>query len=144
MLSDRIQITPSVSIPRRELSFVASRSAGPGGQNVNKVSSRVSLTFDVGGSESLSSAQQRRIQQRLATRMTRAGVLRLSCQVHRSQAANRRTVVERFAALLAGALARPRRRVPTRVTPAQKRRRVEAKRRQAQRQRDRRDVPVDD
>lgn len=144
LLSDPIQITSSVLIPRREISFVVSRSAGPGGQNVNKVSSRVSLIFDVGGSASLSPGQQQRIRQRLATRMTRAGVLRVSCQVHRSQAANRRAVVERFAALLARALARPRRRVSTRVSLAQKRRRLETKRRQAQRKRDRRDVPADD
>ena len=144
MLPERIDINEGLSIPRREISFVASRSGGPGGQNVNKVSSRVSLIFDVNASPSLSPEQKRCIRRRLATRVTRAGILRVSCQVHRSQAANRRTAVERFAALLAAALTRRRRRVPSAVPGGEKRRRLESKRRRARLKRDRRSVSGDE
>ena len=68
-------VIPGLEIPEGELEFVASRSGGPGGQNVNKVSSRVTLRFDVGHSGSLNEEQRTRIQRRLATRINKDGVL---------------------------------------------------------------------
>ncbi|MFQ5738490.1 MAG: alternative ribosome rescue aminoacyl-tRNA hydrolase ArfB [Acidobacteriota bacterium] len=103
-----IQVTPEVSISESELKFTASRSSGPGGQNVNKVSSRVSLTFDLKASPSLSDDQKKRILRCLSSRINKEGVLRIASQEHRTQAANRRAVVERFVQLLAHCL-RPRR-----------------------------------
>jgi ribosome-associated protein len=127
-----IEINPQLSIPEDELTFTASRAGGPGGQHVNKVSTRMTLRFDVAGSEWLSAAQKRRIAQRLATRMTREGVLRVVCGKHRSQAANRAEAVERFSELLSDALKPRKRRRVTRVPQAERRRRLEQKRRRAQ------------
>lgn len=124
-----IEINDHVSIPRAELEFSVSRSAGPGGQHVNKVSSRVSLHFDLEASVSLSDAQKERIRQRLSTRITRAGVFQLHCQAHRSQAQNRELAVERFAELLREALHRDKPRRKTRVSKTAKQRRMEDKRR---------------
>jgi ribosome-associated protein len=126
-----IEINADVSIPRTELEFSVSRSAGPGGQHVNKVSSRVTLHFDLERSESLTDSEKRRIAERLPTRITRAGVFQLHCQKHRSQSMNRELAVERFAELLRDALKRKKRRRKTRVSKAAKQRRVEDKRRRS-------------
>ena len=120
----------SLEIPETEVSFATSRSSGPGGQNVNKVESRVTLLFDLAASPSLSDEQRRRVASRLATRINKAGVLRVVAQQHRTQAANREAALARFADLLAGAL-RPR--PPRRQTrpPAAAARRLAAKRRKS-------------
>jgi ribosome-associated protein len=127
-----IEITEQLSIPEQELTFAASRSSGPGGQHVNKVSSRVTLQFNVATSPSLSEAQKQRIMSRLATRTTKDGVLRVVAQAHRSQAANRRTAVERFASLLRDALVETPPRRQTRVPPSTRQRRLADKRRRGQ------------
>jgi ribosome-associated protein len=80
-----IVVNADLAIPEHELAFSASRSSGPGGQNVNKVSSRVTLTFDVENSPSLSDSQRRRIRSRLQTRINKDGVLRVISQISRSQ-----------------------------------------------------------
>ena len=123
-----IYINDRVSIPEDELVFTASRSGGPGGQHVNKVSSRVTLRFDLDASPSLTESQKHRVRRRLATRVSRDGVLRVVCRRHRSQLANRREATERFAELLRGALQRLRRRRKTTVPAATKRRRLADKR----------------
>jgi ribosome-associated protein len=122
-----IEITPELAIPEGELTFTASRSGGPGGQNVNKVATKVTLLFDVSGSQNLSSAQRVRIRERLATRIGRDGVLRVVSQRHRTQAANRAAALERFVELLRVALAEEPPRVPTRPTRGAKERRVASK-----------------
>jgi ribosome-associated protein len=123
-----VRINDRTSIPEDELVFSASRSGGPGGQHVNKVSSRVTLRFDLDGSPSLNESEKRRVRHRLATRISRDGVLRVVCRRHRSQLANRREAIERFAELLRAALRRPRRRRKTKVPAEAKRRRLEVKR----------------
>ena len=123
-----IQITDDVVIPESELGFAASRSGGPGGQNVNKVSSKVTLSFDVGGSASLSEEQKARIASMLATRINKEGVLQIVSQRTRSQELNRADVVERFAELLRRALTPQRKRIKTRASAAAKQRRMDAKR----------------
>jgi ribosome-associated protein len=122
------RINDDLTIDDAELRFEFARSSGPGGQNVNKVETKVRLLFDVGASRSLSPAQRERIAERLGTRVGRDGVLRVASQRHRSREANRRAAVERFASLLAAALTEDEPRVPTRVPRAVKRRRLEAKR----------------
>ncbi len=129
-----LSITPELAIPEPELRFVYSRSSGPGGQNVNKVETRVTLLFDL-ASPSLGPGQRQRLAEALATRVNRAGVLRVVCQRHRTQAANQREAVERFVELLRQALAEPEERVATRPPARVRRRRLEDKRRQAWRKR---------
>jgi ribosome-associated protein len=124
-----VEINPSLSLPDGELELRTSRSAGPGGQNVNKLETRVTVRFDVAGSPSLTDDQRRRIQERLGTRISKAGVLQVSSQRHRTQAANREAAVARLAGLLAAALEPEAERKPTRMPKAARRRRLEEKRR---------------
>jgi ribosome-associated protein len=133
-----IEITPTLAIPAEELAFTASRSGGPGGQNVNKVSTRVTLLFDVDASPSLSAEQKTVVRERLATRMSNAGVLHVTSQRHRSQARNREAALERFVELLRWALAEPEQRRPTRPPRAVRERRIAAKKRRGETKRRRR------
>jgi len=130
-VAERLRITPEVAIPLSELEFRASRASGPGGQGVNTTDSRVELRFDLAGSPSLPPDAKARALRRLATRVDASGTLRVVAQAQRSQLANRRAATERFAELLAGALATPKTRRPTRRTRAAELRRLEAKRRRA-------------
>ena len=126
-----IRINSRLEIPESELSFSASRSAGPGGQSVNKVNSRVTLHFDVGNSPTLTEAQRSRLQSRLSTRINRDGVLKMHSQVHRSQAANRTELTLRFATVLARALTRQLPRKKTRKPRSAERNRLNQKTRRA-------------
>jgi ribosome-associated protein len=132
-----IPINDELAIPDEEVSFATSRSGGPGGQNVNKLETRVTVRFDVGVSPSLSEEQRQRLRERLATRITRAGVFHVTSQKHRTQAENKEAAVARFAELMAEALREEAPRKPTRVPKAARRRRLDEKRRQSQRKRDR-------
>ena len=122
-----IRIMPDLSIAESELHFAASRSGGPGGQNVNKVSSRVTLSFDVRASTTLSDEHKHRISARLAGRMNKEGVLQIVSQRTRSQELNRADVVERFSELLRRALTPQRPRIKTRTPAAAHERRIEKK-----------------
>lgn len=126
-----VTITASVEIPERELAFTFARSAKPGGQNVNKVNTRATLSFDVRRSAALTDAQKERISAALAGRMTADGVLQIVVQEHRTQSANRRAAIERFASLLAGALRTPKKRRPTRPGRGAVERRLRAKSRKS-------------
>ena len=140
-----IEITKNILIGAEELTFRASRGSGPGGQNVNKLNTRMTLLFDVAGSPSLSAEQKRRIRSKLSTRIDKAGVLRVVAQKHRTQEANRRATVERFAELLREALHRVPVRKKTKVPAAVRERRLEEKKRRSllKRQRSQRDWPLD-
>ncbi|HSL81594.1 MAG TPA: alternative ribosome rescue aminoacyl-tRNA hydrolase ArfB [Thermoanaerobaculia bacterium] len=124
-----IEIAPTLTIPDSELEWKTSRSAGPGGQNVNKLETRVTVRFDVAGSPSLGEEERALIRGRLGSRITKAGVLQVSSQKHRTQAANREAAAARLAELLAGALETEAERKPTKVPKAARRRRLEEKRR---------------
>ncbi len=132
-----LDVAPGVRIPLEELEWTASRGGGPGGQHVNKVSTRVAVTLDVLGSLSLPAAAKAHIQQRLGHRLTRDGRLRITCGVHRSQSANRREALDRLATLLSDALRPRRKRVASRVPGAERERRLAAKRARARTKRDR-------
>jgi ribosome-associated protein len=132
-----IPVTEDLSIPDEEVAFVTSRSGGPGGQNVNKLETRVTLRFDLVRSSSLSEEQKVRLRQRLATRITKDGILHVTAQRHRTQAANREAAIERFAELVREGLREETPRKKTRPSRAAKARRVEAKRRHSQRKRER-------
>jgi len=122
-----LEISRSVQIHPSELRMQLSRSTGPGGQNVNKLETRVTLLFDVEGSSSLTETQRQRIRAALRTRITKAGILRITSQRHRTQAANRQAATERFVALLREALTPIKTRRPTKPTRASKTRRLESK-----------------
>ncbi len=124
-----VEINSQLEIPDAELELRTSRSSGPGGQNVNKLETRVTVRFDVAGSPSLDDEQRERIREALATRITKAGVLQVTSQRHRTQAANRDAAVARLAEIVAEALEPERERRPTRVPRAARRRRLEGKRR---------------
>ena len=127
-----VRINDEVAIDDGELRFEFSRSSGPGGQNVNKVETKVRLLFDVRNSSSLTDDQRGRIEERLSSRITKDHVLHVTSQRHRSREANRRTAVERFAELLAEALVEEEPRLPTKVSTAQRRRRLQSKRHRSQ------------
>ncbi len=122
-----VQINHSLSIPDDEIHFTAARSSGPGGQHVNKVNTRVTLLFNLEKTDSLSEEEKRRVGSRLSTRVSRAGILRVVCQRHRSQHLNRQEAQERFVRLLSEALAQATPRIPTVATRAAAERRLRAK-----------------
>ncbi len=123
-----VRISDDIDIEDSEIRFEFTRSSGPGGQNVNKVETKVRLLFDLERS-SLTAGQQRRIAERLGSRISKDGILRVSSQRHRTREANRAAALERFVELVAGALEEDVPRVPTKVPRAQKKRRLENKRR---------------
>jgi ribosome-associated protein len=115
------------TILEEELTFTASRSGGPGGQHVNKVSTRITLSWDLVASPSVTPEQKDLLNRRQARRINDQGVLRLSVRESSSQAANRRIAEERFVAILADAQ-RPRRpRRPTRPTAGSREQRLSEK-----------------
>jgi ribosome-associated protein len=126
-----VEVLPGLEIPQEELRFAFSRSPGPGGQHANTSDTRVELRFDVRASTALSDEQKTLVLERLANRITREGVLLLTCNEHRSQARNREVVVARFVMLLAEALRVERPRKRTRPARSVNLRRLETKRHQA-------------
>lgn len=137
-----IIINDYIHIPEEELVFTASHSSGPGGQNVNKVSSRVTLWFDVVNSPSLSMEQKNLVLLRLAGRISKAGILRVISQQTRSQADNRELATERFVDLLRESLKEVPARKKTRVSKAARRRRLEEKRQRSTLKKDRSRRPL--
>jgi ribosome-associated protein len=131
-----IQVDDRLAIPEDELAFTTSRSGGPGGQNVNKLETRVTVRFDL-ASPSLDDEQRARLRARLASRISRAGVLQVTSQRHRTQAANREAAMARLVELLREALAAREPRRPTRPGRAARARRLQDKRRRSRRKRDR-------
>jgi ribosome-associated protein len=137
-----VRIRQGLVIPEAELDVSFARSGGPGGQSVNTSSTKVELRFDVAGSPSLSESQRARIAEELGSRMTKDGVLVLHASEHKSQTRNREAVVGRFANLLGEALRPRRQRRATRPSRGQKRRRLENKRKQAEKKALRRNPPI--
>jgi ribosome-associated protein len=114
-----------------ELVFKVSRSGGPGGQNVNKVNTRVTVFLDVANTVSFSDIQKKRILTKLATRANKDGVIRVVSQRYRTQKANRKAAVERLQQLLRGAVETKAVRKKTKVPGWAKQRRLEEKKRRS-------------
>jgi ribosome-associated protein len=121
-------------VPAQLLRAVTSRSGGPGGQNVNKVESRVTIEADV-DTLPLSEEQRARVRQHLAGRISKAGTLRVTSQAERSQVANRERALTRIEELLRDALEERTPRKATRVSKSQKVKRLDEKKRHSERKR---------
>ena len=126
-----IEVKAGIVISETDLVFRFSRSSGPGGQNVNKVNTRVTLFFDVANSTSFSDTQKKRILKRLSTRANKNGVIRVASQRHRTQNANRQAAVERLQELLREALKTKAIRKKTKVPERVRRKRLEEKKRRS-------------
>jgi len=122
-----IEITTGVSVSEHELTFTYDRSPGPGGQNTDKVNTRVTLVFDVKKSMSLTSQQKTRVRKSLSSRINTDGILRVSSSKERTQLANRRTAVNRFVELMASAFLQPKPRKKTQATTTSIEKRLDKK-----------------
>jgi ribosome-associated protein len=123
-----IEITPSLSIEESELSFDYIRSAGPGGQNVNKVSTAVQMRFDLEGSSSLPEDVKSRLHSLARNRITEEGVLIIEAHRFRTQEQNRADALARLVALIQQASEPPKPRKKTRPSAAARAKRVDEKR----------------
>ena len=139
-----LAVTPAVVIPDTDLSFAFVRASGPGGQNVNKVSSAVQLRFDMRGTSALSDAVKSRLRALAGRRVTDDGAILIIARNQRSQDHNRREALERLADLIQRALVVPKTRKATKPTRASRERRLESKGRQQQAKQRRSKVRWDD
>jgi ribosome-associated protein len=130
-----IEITSSVSINQDEIQIDFIRASGPGGQNVNKVSSAAQLRFDIQNSPSLEPDVKERLIRLAGSRVTEAGILLIDAKRYRTQEQNRFDAIQRLVALVQKALEKPKLRHKTRPTLASKQRRLQSKRQHSEKKR---------
>jgi ribosome-associated protein len=126
-----IPVTAKISIDEREIDEQFVRASGPGGQNVNKLSTAVQLRFDVRHSPSLPPEVRTRLERLAGARLTRDGVLVIIAQRHRTQGRNREDALERLLELIRQAAVVPIKRRPTKPTKGSRERRIEGKKRRS-------------
>ncbi len=128
-MDSKLVITSRLSIPMSEIQFRTSRSGGPGGQNVNKLETRVELLFDITHSPSLSEGQRERLFSSLKSNVDAHGVLSVVSQKSRSQWKNKQDAIEKFVRLIQLALRIQKKRVKTSPTLVSKEKRIQEKKR---------------
>ncbi|HSK01456.1 MAG TPA: alternative ribosome rescue aminoacyl-tRNA hydrolase ArfB [Kofleriaceae bacterium] len=133
-----LYVTPRLTIPAGELELSFARSGGPGGQNVNKVSSKVDLRWNPSTSAALGEADRAWVLQKLRSRLTSDGTLIVTSTATRDQIANRADAMSKLALIVAAALDRPKPRKATKPSKGAKRRRLADKRRHAEKKANRR------
>ena len=116
----------------KELNFKAIRSSGAGGQHVNKVSSKVELTFDLSNSNALSDREKELLIEKLSSRLTKENILILFCDESRSQHKNKDLIIKKFLELLSQNLVRPKKRRPTKPSKSAIQKRIDSKQRNAE------------
>lgn len=135
-----VRINRNTIIPDNELNFRFSSSSKPGGQNVNRVNTRVAVLFDLDNSSGLSERQKQRVYKKLGKRINKEGILQVSSQRHRSQSANREDAVNRLATMIRNALKRKPRRKKTRPPRSADEKRIKNKKRRGRLKRLRKNV----
>jgi ribosome-associated protein len=143
-MSEAISVNGGVRVPAHAVTVRAVRASGPGGQNVNKVATKVELRVDVEAIEGLSDAARARLRALAGRRLDAEGRLRVTSQASRNQARNVEDAREKVRRLVVTALVRPRARVATRAPAAAEERRLDVKRRRAALKRWRSRPPADD
>ena len=137
-MTDTLQITDAIAVPRSELVYRASRSGGAGGQHVNTSSTRIELLWDFQRSNALGELEKERVRRKLAARIDADGMVRVVAGNRRSQLQNRAAAEERLAKLVRDAMHVPRRRRATAPTKASKEKRLESKKLQSKKKENRR------
>ena len=138
-----VAVNDSLSIPRGELDVRVSRSSGTGGQHVNKTSSRVEIFWNIRASSALTNEQRARLLDKLSSRVTTEGSIRVVASDLRSQSRNRDLAEQRLAELVRRALVVPRKRRPTKPSRAAKEARLESKKKHSNKKRERRGPSFD-
>ena len=139
-----IEITGDIHIPENEIKEDFIRSSGPGGQNVNKVSTAVQLRFDVKNSVSIPDGIRRRLIRLAGSRMTKDGILVIKAERHRTREQNRRDAINRLADLIIAASKVPKYRVKTKPTAVSRLKRLDTKQRRGRLKKQRGRVSVSD
>ncbi len=135
-----LQISDTIVVDDNDIQLEFIRASGPGGQNVNKVSSAVQLRFNAAGCAALNEAIRERLKKMAGRRMTAEGILIIKAQRHRSQEQNRQDAIDRLVTMIRKAIAAPRIRRPTKPSKSSKQRRLAIKRRRGELKRQRRAV----
>ncbi len=138
-----IRLTDTLIVPEKDIVFKFSRSAGPGGQNVNKLNTRVTLFFNVATCRALTDEQKKRLFNRLSSRISDDGFLKVVSQRHRTQQANRRAALNRLSELITTAFKKRPVRKKTSVPYSAHQRRLRKKRRRSEIKQQRKTVSLD-